>query len=149
MSRIKEYHLVDPEIWNSMQQRLKYTTSPEMKHLLSADESLTATLADPTLTPEVKHRLLGEAVHNLQTYKQSAQETYKPAEPNFQHQNDHQLQIFQKAHFNKDTFPPKHFFPLSLFHQKMKRKMVKMYLHLQNLKPQLLLQDQTMFQQMY
>ena len=60
--RIKRFHVVDPEIWNHMQRRLKYTTSPELKNLLAADEDLKAALAQPSLAPEDKQRLVADAI---------------------------------------------------------------------------------------
>ena len=65
--------LLDPQIYTSMQNRLKFLETPEFKQLLASDENLIKLLQKPTLTHDQKQKFFSEA---LAQYG-SAQDIYK------------------------------------------------------------------------
>ncbi len=68
--QVRRYMMVNPDLYKDLTTRLKFSTPPEVKNLISTDAEIEAILKDPKLPIHEKRDMLSDAMHRLQVFKQ-------------------------------------------------------------------------------
>ncbi len=82
--QVRRYMMVNPDLYKDLTTRLKFSTAPEVKNLISTDAEIEAILKNPKLPIHEKRDMLSDALRHLQVYKQMIDQDSAASEPNIQ-----------------------------------------------------------------